>query len=232
MTLSRRNMFGLTGVGVAIAGTGGALGAVVSGGAESSGGAEQVPFHGPHQAGITTPAQDRMHFVAFDVTTSDRAELVRLLQDWTRAAERMTAGLEAVDRGATGGGQEEPPGDTGEGGQGRVRRAEDDVIGELVRLARMAADEQPVTPGRLLQARQRYPRPLVEPLAFGAGTHFCLGANLARLEVKLVFEELLRRMPDVRVADPGALDRNRSTLVLGIDRLPAVFTRVPSPVAS
>jgi deferrochelatase/peroxidase EfeB len=42
-----------------------------------------VPFHGEHQAGIVTPAQDRLHFVAFDVTTKDRDELVELLKDWT-----------------------------------------------------------------------------------------------------------------------------------------------------
>ncbi|SFS74649.1 iron uptake transporter deferrochelatase/peroxidase subunit [Saccharopolyspora flava] len=111
MTVSRRKLFGLTGAGVAIAGAGAGV-AVHESGHDPA--AEQVPFHGPNQAGITTPAQDRMHFVAFDVTTSDRAELVRLLQDWTRAAERMTAGQEAVEHGATGGGEQEPPGDTGE----------------------------------------------------------------------------------------------------------------------
>ena len=43
-----------------------------------------------------------------------------------------------------------------------VGRAEDNVIGELVRLARMATDEQPVIPGRLLQAHQAHPRPIVD----------------------------------------------------------------------
>ena len=37
----------------------------------------RCPFHGEHQAGIVTPAQDRLHFVAFDVTTDDRDELRR-----------------------------------------------------------------------------------------------------------------------------------------------------------
>lgn len=63
-------------------------------------------------------------------------------------------------------------------------------------------------------------------LAFGAGTHYCLGANLARLEVKLVFQELLARLPDIRAVDPHHVQRNRSTLVVGIEHLPAVFTPV------
>jgi cholest-4-en-3-one 26-monooxygenase len=41
-------------------------------------------------------------------------------------------------------------------------------------------------------------------VAFGLGTHFCLGANLARLELRLVFEELLRRFPGFRLA-PGCI---------------------------
>ncbi len=38
-------------------------------------------------------------------------------------------------------------------------------------------------------------------VAFGFGTHFCLGANLARLELRILFEELLRRLPDFRLAE-------------------------------
>ena len=40
-------------------------------------------------------------------------------------------------------------------------------------------------------------------VAFGWGTHFCLGASVARLEIRLMFEELMKRMPDMRLA-PGA----------------------------
>jgi deferrochelatase/peroxidase EfeB len=73
-----------------------------------------VEFYGPHQAGIVTPAQDRLHFVAFDVITDDRAKLIRLLRDWTAAAARMTAGRDAGELGAVGGQPEAPPDDTGE----------------------------------------------------------------------------------------------------------------------
>ena len=61
-------------------------------------------------------------------------------------------------------------------------------------------------------------------LGFGIGTHYCLGANLARNELTVVFEELFRRLGDIRVKDPATLSRSESTLVLAIDRLPAVFT--------
>ncbi len=75
---------------------------------------DPVPFYGAHQAGIVTPAQDRLHFVAFDVITDKRAELVELLQDWTAAAARMTQGQTAGPLGAVGGVPEAPPEDTGE----------------------------------------------------------------------------------------------------------------------
>jgi deferrochelatase/peroxidase EfeB len=57
--------------------------------------------------------QDRLHFAAFDVKTTDRAAFVQLLKDWTEAARRMTAG-HAVGEGAYGGLAEAPPDDTGE----------------------------------------------------------------------------------------------------------------------
>jgi cytochrome P450 len=61
-------------------------------------------------------------------------------------------------------------------------------------------------------------------LAFGIGTHFCLGANLARLEVKTLFEELFRRLPDIRVPEGARRGRGKSSLVISIDHLPAEFT--------
>jgi cytochrome P450 len=61
-------------------------------------------------------------------------------------------------------------------------------------------------------------------LAFGIGTHYCLGANLARAEIMVVFEELFRRLRDIRAVDTDTLQRGDSTLVLALNRLPAVFT--------
>ena len=119
MKLSRRDFFGAAGLGAAGVVALGAGGAAVGRSAtaadtSSSGGSGAVPFHGEHQAGITTPAQDRLHFVAFDVTTTDRALLVRMLQAWTEAARRMTRGQDAGPVGAVAGNEYAPPDDTGE----------------------------------------------------------------------------------------------------------------------
>ncbi|MFJ3913660.1 iron uptake transporter deferrochelatase/peroxidase subunit [Streptomyces vinaceus] len=116
-TPSRRAVISWGGAGLALgaAAAGGIAAAAQGRGDVTPVGADgaAVPFHGPHQAGIATAVQDRLHFAAFDVKTRDRAELVQLLKDWTRAAERMTAGRE-VGEGAYGGLPEAPPDDTGE----------------------------------------------------------------------------------------------------------------------
>ena len=61
-------------------------------------------------------------------------------------------------------------------------------------------------------------------LAFGIGTHFCLGANLARAEIRVMFRELIRRLPDIRMAPGARPEMVRSALVRGIASLPVVFT--------
>jgi deferrochelatase/peroxidase EfeB len=117
VTLSRRRLLGAVGAGAAVAGAGAAAGVLALSDdqvAQPSSAAASVPFFGRHQAGIVTPAQDRMHFVALDVRTTDRAELIELLKDWTHAAERMTRGLEAKPDGAVGGLPAAAPADTGE----------------------------------------------------------------------------------------------------------------------
>jgi cytochrome P450 family 142 subfamily A polypeptide 1 len=75
--------------------------------------------------------------------------------------------------------------------------------------------------------RFRIDREPNEHLAFGIGTHFCLGANLARLELRILFEELIRRLPDIRLAPGGRAERTPCLLVRGIARLPVVFTPRP-----
>ncbi|WP_329116463.1 iron uptake transporter deferrochelatase/peroxidase subunit [Streptomyces sp. NBC_01465] len=114
---SRRSLIGWGGAGLALGAVaaGGTVAAVRTGNdavpVADSGAA--VPFHGAHQAGIATAVQDRLHFAAFDVTTTDRSELIQLLKDWTAAAALMTAGR-PVGEGAYGGLAEAPPDDTGE----------------------------------------------------------------------------------------------------------------------
>jgi deferrochelatase/peroxidase EfeB len=71
-------------------------------------------FYGDHQSGITTPAQDRLHFAAFDVVTDSREQLVALLQAWSAASERMMRGKGAGPIGPTEGAYNLPPDDTGE----------------------------------------------------------------------------------------------------------------------
>jgi cytochrome P450 len=58
-------------------------------------------------------------------------------------------------------------------------------------------------------------------LSFGIGEHFCLGANLARLELRAIFEEMLRRLPPLVAAGPP--QRLRSNFVGGLKHLPVRF---------
>lgn len=111
--LSRR---GLLGGGVAAVGAAGAFTVGRASADDAVPTADEVPyaFRGAHQAGIVTPAQDRLHFAAFDVTTGDRDELISLLQDWTAAAERMVVGVPAGEIGPVEGDPLLPPDDTGE----------------------------------------------------------------------------------------------------------------------
>jgi cytochrome P450 len=62
-----------------------------------------------------------------------------------------------------------------------------------------------------------------EHVGFGAGgPHFCLGANLARREIKVMFEELLHRLPDIEIS--GEPDMLQSAFIHGIKRMPCRFT--------
>ena len=69
-----------------------------------------------------------------------------------------------------------------------------------------------------------------EHLAFGIGEHFCLGASLARLEIRVMFEELLGRLPDMELAGP--VRRLRSNFINGIKRMPVRFTPERRPTSA
>ena len=92
--VSRRRLLGYAGAGAAAgaAGFASGMGTARATGLLDEGSADRYPFYGRHQAGIVTPAQDRLYFAAFDVTATSRAELILLLRAWTDAAAAMTQG--------------------------------------------------------------------------------------------------------------------------------------------
>jgi deferrochelatase/peroxidase EfeB len=96
---SRRRLLagaGLAGAGVVAGGLGGYFAHQPSAAAVSDAGSEStatVPFYGKYQAGIATPAQDRLAFGSLNVVDgASKADLRDLLSAWTAAAAKMTAG--------------------------------------------------------------------------------------------------------------------------------------------
>lgn len=67
-------------------------------------------------------------------------------------------------------------------------------------------------------------------IAFGHGHHFCLGFNLARLEIKVLFEELAKRV--TKMEPVGDISRLRSNFIAGIKHLPVKFTNTRTPVGA
>ena len=67
----------------------------------------------------------------------------------------------------------------------------------------------------------RYPN---NHVAFGFGTHFCLGNQLARLELTMMQRQLLKRLPDLALADEDALPLRPANFVSGLEKMPVVFT--------
>ena len=111
-----------------------------------------------------------------------------------------------------------------------LRWASEDILmhdklirkGDMIFVSLIAADTDP----------QRFPDPdaldikrLENPhLAFSKGTHFCLGAPLARLEGQIAIGTLLRRLPHLRLADTSErLIWNRTLLFRGLTSLPVTF---------
>ena len=72
-------------------------------------------------------------------------------------------------------------------------------------------------PDRLLLDRNPNPH-----VAFGFGPHFCMGASLARLELRVMFAEVLRRLPDLQLAGP--VTRRASNFISGPESMPVTFT--------
>ena len=64
----------------------------------------------------------------------------------------------------------------------------------------------------------------------GGGAHFCLGANLARMEIRVMFSEMMRLMPDLELT--GEVSRLRSNFINGIKHLPVTPTKQPAVSAA
>ncbi len=64
-----------------------------------------------------------------------------------------------------------------------------------------------------------------EHVAFGFGAHFCLGQALARLELRIMFEQLLTRLADLELTvDPSDLPRRPANFISGLESMPVRFT--------
>lgn len=88
LTRGRLLAAGAVGAGVALGGVG--IERLAAAGETAETGV--VPFYGDRQSGIATPAQDRLHFAAFDVVSTRRSDLRDLMRAWTEAGARMCAG--------------------------------------------------------------------------------------------------------------------------------------------
>lgn len=70
-------------------------------------------------------------------------------------------------------------------------------------------------------------------IAFGYGQHFCLGSNLAKVEARVMIGEIIRRLPNMRLAPGKQIARSNSSFVRGLESLPVVFdVEVDAPARS
>jgi cytochrome P450 len=91
--------------------------------------------------------------------------------------------------------------------------------GETILCLLGAANRDPeayVDPDRLDITRQN-----VRPMSFGGGIHFCLGAQLARIEAEIAIATLMRRIPNLTLDDPVNADWRMSFVLRGLNTLPA-----------
>ena len=61
----------------------------------------------------------------------------------------------------------------------------------------------------------------VRPLSFGGGIHYCVGAQLARIEGEIAIATLLRRLPNLRIDDIDHPDWRQTFVLRGLNKLPA-----------
>ncbi len=105
----------------------------------------------------------------------------------------------------------------------RTATADVEIRGQLIREGEVVVmlygsanrDEEIFGPDSEEFKVTRHPNPHI---AFGCGEHSCVGAQLARLEATVLFDELLRRFPSLELV--GAVDRMRATMVPGVKRMP------------
>lgn len=95
------------------------------------------------------------------------------------------------------------------------------VKGDLIVALIGAANRDPAVfpdPERMDVTRER-----LRPLSFGGGIHFCIGAQLARIEADVVFSTLLREMPELRLAEGTAPQWRESFTLRGLTTLPVTW---------
>jgi deferrochelatase/peroxidase EfeB len=110
-TSRRRFLGGTLGTAGLVAAGGAGFGAARAAEPDDTDHGTAIPFYGAHQAGIATPAQDRLAFAAFDVTSTEREELRMLLAQWAAAGAQLATGLPI---GPVDADPDSPPYDTGE----------------------------------------------------------------------------------------------------------------------
>ena len=108
----------------------------------------------------------------------------------------------------------------------RTARKEDELNGQTIR----AGDKVVVWNASVNRDQAVFPnadkfdvtRTPNDHLAFGHGEHFCVGSHLAKLEMRVMIEQVMRRMPDLELAGPP--ERLRSNFVAGIKHMPVRFS--------
>ena len=90
-------------------------------------------------------------------------------------------------------------------------------------LQRMGPDPRRGDLAATVLAMGKFDLGMGQPLSFGGGIHFCLGAQLARIEAAVVFGTLLRRLPNLRLAGQGPAAWRPSFALRGLTALPVAW---------